>query len=169
MPTMKAAPKVSRDGTVTVDGVKVGSVERTREGTSIYSLIGGYDGPVKWIPRDVEGNKIMEPRDTRRDAARIVAVHAEPLSVGVNRLNDQWYGEMWEGTVTFQGNTLGVTRRDDETRWYVHFIWGAGAIIPRLSTSAGTRPADSISAEARPDIVRALNEAANEQGASFSF
>lgn len=160
MPTMGPAPKVTREGVVTVNGKTVGSVERTRKDTSIYATIGNFDGPVKWIPKDIDGKPISDPRDTRRDAVRMVAAHAEPLTVEVTRKKDLWHAE-----VRVQGSSLGATRHDAESHWFVHFVWAAGAIIPSLSTLPGTRPARAI---VRQDVIDMLNEAANKQGAWFT-
>lgn len=165
------APKLGADGTITYKGQTLGSVVKTREGTSIYSVISKNDGPVRWIPRNADGEPILGSHDftgsgtvrTQDEAIQIVIEYAAPTRVEVTDNGSGRWGR-WEATINVKGGTLCVSRSNYDVRWHAHYIRTAGAFLPRLSTvpsATGTVLTD-------PELISMVNAAANANGAAFT-
>lgn len=142
--------KVSRDGTVTVDGTAVGRVERViRQGifaTVIGASVSGSGTPY-WIPYATDGTQLHEyGYDTRKRAAKRVADHAQPLAVSDLALKSAYpmFGgdkprQYVSATVTTQGHYFGVTRYASESHWIIDFYCAPDSICPVWSNGEGTR------------------------------
>jgi hypothetical protein len=152
--------KVGKDGTVHVDGVAVGRVVKTTEGTSIYSALSGQPGPVRWVPEDMEGGAWTSDLRTRKEAVNVVVDCSRPRAVSDMELDTRWDAPCWTAMVNIEGIHLGVSQLLGETCWYVYYQHDRGAFCPSLSTLPSVRPLRTLADKACIELLdRALAEA----------
>lgn len=152
--------KVDRNGIVKIDGNVVGYVERTTDGTSMVSAISGNAGPVKWIPRGTDRNALAGCQSTRREAARIVAEYAAPITVKGMELKSTYYraplDQVWSASLTFQGTRMLVSRGPLESAWHIDSLTPRGAFFPTFHHGTGSRPGEVL---IHVECIAALNKA----------
>lgn len=158
-------PKVTRDGTVTVDGTVRGQVVKAR-GFSIGAAIMGTDGPIVWTAHDTAGEPLSGREfNTRKEAVRCVVKATDAPSV-----SDIHEGHGWSNTdayvaagLAFKGAYFGVSRYPHEAEWVVDYYVAPGAFCPTFANGEGTRVTSVRILQGEPaDIVTAAVKAWQE-------
>lgn len=134
---MTANPTIKRNE-VFVDGVLVGTVEKIVHEGLWATGYGVRAGGIEWKATAPDGT-VFDGHDKRKDAARMLVLHAQPLTVKSVKVDD-WSGRQFIGaTVSWQGHTAMVSRYPDEDVWVVDAYYTPGAFMPRWSNGAGSR------------------------------
>lgn len=142
---MTTTTKVTRDGTVTVDGKAAGRVEKEmRQGIfgTALGVSASAGGTPYWIPYLADGTRLHGGYETRKRAVARIAKHVQPLTVEKVELETSWwpaerkYVSAW---VTFQGHSFGVSRYADEPHWVVDCYFTPDSMCPAWSNGSGSR------------------------------
>lgn len=138
--------KVTRDGSVMVDGAEIGRVEKVMRQGMFATIVGASyaagEGTPYWIPYAADGKQLSEyGYDTRKRAVALVEKHAQPLAVSDVRTERGWGDDRQfvQAAVTWQGYYFGVSRYAHESDWVVDFLCTPESICPVFSNGAGTR------------------------------
>ena len=130
--------KVSKDGTVTVNGTVIGSVTKEELSLTITEQIMRTTS-VYWVPRNTDGETVANPQRTRKAAVSLLEKVTRPTSVTDIRTETSWAGEEFiSAVVNYAGNTYCVSRYPFEDNWIVDARFGANG-FPHWSNGAGTR------------------------------
>lgn len=136
--------KVSRDGSVSVDGTTVGRVEKVmRTGPFIEGIgvrFGFGDGTPQWVPYAADGTKLTDGHGTRKAAVERVVSHSAPLAINKVQLETSWSNRKFVSAwVTYKGHSFSVSRYASESQWVVDAYFAPGAFMPAWSNGSGTR------------------------------
>jgi hypothetical protein len=130
--------KVTRDGTVTVDGKTVGRVEKRMEQRGF-----AYTESAVWYPVNADGVQLggRFGCDTRKKAADLVARDAQPFKADGFKVERDFSdsASFVSGWVTYRGHTFGVSRYATEQHWIVDYYAAPGAFCPTFSNGSGSR------------------------------
>lgn len=132
-------PTVSiKKNNVYADDVLVGTVEKIVHTGLWATAYGVRAGGTEWKGTAPDGT-VFDGHDKRKDAAKMLARHAEPLTV-TNVKIDDWMGERFVyAAVSWQGNTAIVSQYPSEDFWVVDAFFNAGSMMPAWSNGSGSR------------------------------
>lgn len=136
--------KVSRDGTVTRDGVTIGRVEKVmRQGlfaTAFGASYSGGDGTPYWVPFLADGTQLDETGyDTRKRAVALVEKVSRPTEVSGLKVERSGDVAFVSAHFVHKGHVMGVSRYAGEASWGIDFYMSPGAFMPAWSNGSGAR------------------------------
>ena len=171
--TTTAGVKVSRDGTVTREGVVIGSVEKViRDGLyeTQFGASYGSNTPV-WFPVTTDGKRLSKYGfNTRREAVSRLDGHTAPMTVShVKRENHYLSGFNNESrpfvsaSIRFKGYWFSVSRYATESDWIVDAYSTPDSIMPVFSHGSGARYT-KLTVITDQSMIDAVNRAASDAG-----
>lgn len=133
-------PKITikNTGEVLADGVSVGTVEKVVHDGLWATAYGIRAGGAEWKGTAPDGT-VFDGKDKRKDAAKMLVLHAQPLTVSKVSTGDRMGQRFIEATVCWQGHTAMVSRYPGEEAWVVDCFYTPGAFMPAWSNGAGSR------------------------------